>query len=127
MATHAMTARDTRENWTTLGWLWFAYGVIRLVVALVMVLYSGTATVMFGALLVRVPDAFPVMDIFHLFYFLAIILAFASCIVSLLAGLALLGGKQAARGLAIAAGFLSVSDVPLGTTLGVYTLIIFLA
>jgi len=39
-----------------LGGCWIVYGVIRLVQATLLVLYSGTATVMFGALLSRVPD-----------------------------------------------------------------------
>jgi hypothetical protein len=41
------------------------YGVIRLLLGTLLVLYSGTATVMFGALLSRVPDPFSLMAVFH--------------------------------------------------------------
>jgi hypothetical protein len=44
----------------------------------------------------------------------------------LTAGLALLGGQQSGRRLALIAGFLSLSNIPLGTALGVYTLVVLL-
>ena len=113
-------------NRSTLGVLWIIYGIIRLAVAILLILDSGIATVMFGALLVRVANAFLFMDIFHFFYALVIVLALIAGIFSLLAGFTLLGGRPSARPLSIAAGLLSVSDVPLGTTLGTYTLIVFL-
>lgn len=116
---------DPAANWKMLGTLWIVYGILRLVVALLMVLYSGTATVMFGALLVRVPDTTMMMETFHLFYAIGVVLAILQGIFGLLAGIALLGGKAAARFLSLVAGFLSVCDIPLGTTLGVYTLIVF--
>ena len=57
-----------------LGILWGAYGVVRLVIALRSVLlYSGTATVMFGALLSRVPNPFALMADFHIFYVILIV------------------------------------------------------
>jgi hypothetical protein len=102
------------------------YGVIRLVLAALLVLYSGTATVMFGALLSRVPDPFTLMSLFHFMYIVMIALSVVCGILGIMAGLALLGGKQSGRTLALIAGFLSLSNIPLGITLGIYTLVVFL-
>lgn len=45
--------RDTTGHRRVLGACWIAYGIICLITALLMVVYTGTATVMFGALLSR--------------------------------------------------------------------------
>ncbi len=126
MSTSTLASGDRSRNWSVLGWLWLIYGIIRLALVILLVLYSGTATVMFGALLTRVPDYLPLMSLFHFFYGVAIIVTALAGLFGILAGLALLAGRPAARSLSLAAGFLSVSDIPLGTTLGIYTLIIFL-
>ena len=42
----------------------------------------------------------------------------------LLAGLALLAGRRSGRILAIVAAFLSLSELPIGITLAVYTLLV---
>jgi hypothetical protein len=110
----------------TLGGCWIVYGVIRLVQATLLVLYSGTATLMFGALLSRVPDPFTLMRVFHVIYILMIALSIVCGIVGLMAGLALLGGKVSGRTFVLIAGFLSLSNIPLGTTLGIYTLVVLL-
>jgi hypothetical protein len=125
MSTTATTPQNLRVNRTTLGALWIVYGILRLVAVILLVLYAGTATVMFGALLTRVVDYAPLMAIFHILYIAAIIVAALSGIFGLLAGLALLAGKSA-RTLSLTAALLSVSDLPLGTTLGIYTLIVFI-
>jgi hypothetical protein len=125
--TNAVEARNPSGNRRALGSLWIVYGVIRLAAAILLVLYNGTATVMFGALLARVPDPFTLMSIFHFLYVVAIIVTALAGIFGLLAGLALLAGRESARSLSLAAGFLSLCDIPLGTTLGIYTLIIFLS
>jgi hypothetical protein len=91
-----------------------------------LVLYSGTATLLFGALLSRVPDPFTLMDIFHFLYLVAVVLTALSGLFGLFAGLVPLAGKSAARSLSLVAAFLSLCDLPLGTTLGIYTLVIFL-
>ena len=110
----------------TLGGCWLIYGIIRLVLATLLVIYSGTATAMFGALLSRVPDPFTLMGVFHFLYIAMIALSVVCGILGLMAGLALLGGKQAGHGLALLAGVLSVSNIPLGTALGIYTLVMLL-
>jgi hypothetical protein len=121
----AATAQNPRANSTTLGALWIVYAVLRLVAVILLVLYAGTATVMFGALLTRVVDYASLMAIFHILYIAAIIVTALSGLFGLLVGLALLAGKSA-RTLSLVAAFLSLSDLPLGTTLGIYTLIVFL-
>lgn len=113
-------------NPATLGVCWLVYGIARLVLAVCLLLFTPTATVMFGALLVRVPDPYTLMSLFHFMYVGTIILLAAGGIVGILAGAALLGGRGAARKFALIAGFLCLSEVPVGTTLGVYTLIVFL-
>ena len=125
MSTNAVAARNPRANSRTLGALWVVYGILRLVAAILLLLYAGTATVMFGALLTRVADYASFMAIFHVLYIAAIIVTALSGLFGLFAGLALLAGKSA-RTLVLLAAFFSLSDLPLGTTLGIYTLIVFL-
>ena len=110
----------------TLGGLWIVYAIFRAVVGIALILWSATATVMFGALLSRVADPFSLMSEFHIVYMALIVLSFVCAILGLLAGLALLTGQASARSLAILAAFFSVSEIPFGTTLGIYTLVVFL-
>jgi lysylphosphatidylglycerol synthetase-like protein (DUF2156 family) len=106
----------------TLGYFWLAYGIVRLIGAAALIVYSNTATLMFGALLSRVPNAFTLMSVFHFFYFCAVGLALLAGVVSILAGWNLSSAAASGRMLAILAALLSVSDIPFGTTLGAYTL-----
>jgi hypothetical protein len=125
MSTSSSPTQSPRANRTTLGALWIVYAILRLVALILLVLYAGTATVMFGALLTRVADYATPMAIFHMLYIAAIIVTALSGLFGLFAGLALVAGKSA-RTLSLVAAFLSLSDLPLGTTLGIYTLVIFL-
>jgi hypothetical protein len=110
----------------TLGICWVLYGVIRLIAAVWLVLFSTTATLMFGALLNRVPDPFTLMSTFHLIYGLLVVMSVVCGILGVAAGLTLLAGTPYGRTLAIVAAFLSLSSIPVGTTLGIYSLIILL-
>jgi hypothetical protein len=123
MPTNGVGTESSRGNWGTLGGLWLVYGIIRFVVVAVMVVYSGTATVMFGTLLSRVPDPLALMNLFHVLYIAAVVVVALSGLFAILAGLALLAGKSAAKGLALVASLFAVSDLPLGTPLGTYTMI----
>jgi hypothetical protein len=107
----------------TLGVCWIVYGVFRLVMGLCLIVYSGTATVMFGALLGRVPDAFSLMADFHVFYAVIVTLSFVCGLLGLFGGLAVLANQGLARKLVLVAAVLSVSDLPFGTTLGIFTLV----
>ncbi|HEY6388017.1 MAG TPA: hypothetical protein VIX91_20255 [Candidatus Acidoferrum sp.] len=49
MSTNAVAARNPRANSTTLGARWIVYAIFRLVAVVLLVLYAGAATVMFGA------------------------------------------------------------------------------
>ncbi|MGA8222420.1 MAG: hypothetical protein WB780_12260 [Candidatus Acidiferrales bacterium] len=126
MPTNTGAGGNREESRSTLGTFWILYGIIRLVAAFLLVIYSGTATVMFGALLSRVANPFTLMDIFHVIYVVTIVIAVVGGLFGIFGGLALLGGKAAGRNLSLVAAFLSLCDIPLGTTLGIYTLVIFL-
>src|ERR1700676_4399446 len=105
------------------GSFWTVYGVIRLIMVLCLLIYGRTATLMFGALLNRVPDPFALMGIFHFLYTFMIVLSIVCGLMGFVAGMALLGGHESGRKLALIAAVLSLSDIPLGTTLGIYTLV----
>ncbi|MGB7847338.1 MAG: hypothetical protein WBL63_17120 [Candidatus Acidiferrum sp.] len=113
-------------HWRVLGVYWVVYGIFRLIMGICLVLFSGTATVMFGALLNRVPNPFALMSDFHFVYVGIVVLTILCGVFGLLAGLALLANQRAARILAVIAAFLSVSEIPFGTTLGIYTLVVLL-
>jgi hypothetical protein len=107
----------------TLGVCWILYGILRFIAGIWLILFSGVSTVMFGALLTRVPNPFALMGDFHIVYAGFVVLSFLCGLFGILAGLALLANQRSARILALIAAFLSVSEIPFGTTLGIYTLI----
>ena len=119
-----MTPTNDRNGW--LGILWALYGISRLVISLVLVFFSGTATVMFGALLSRVPNPFALMADFHLLYVVMILWNIVSGITALVAAADLLARRRSARSVAILAGFITLPVLPFGIMLGVYTLFVFL-
>ena len=118
--------RNLRSQWQTLGLCWLVYGIFRLIMGIVLFIFTGTATVMFGALLTRVPNPYSLMDDFHIVYAGIVVITVACGIFGILAALALLTNQRSARILALVASFLSVSEIPFGTTLGIYTLIVLL-
>jgi len=107
-----------------LGILWVVYGLLRLIMALGTFVYSATLTLMWGALLSRVPNPFALMDYFHLFLVFAIILGIVAGIVSIIAGLALMSGGGSSRSLGLVAAFFGLINGPLGIALGAYTLVV---
>lgn len=123
MARGAAT-RDATVSYRWLGPCWIVYGALRLGIAVWLVGFARQATVMFGATLVEVAHPESLMATFHMFYLFAIILSVVCGVVGLLAGLAVLAGQRAGRMLAIIAAFLSLSELPIGITLGVYTLLV---
>ena len=108
----------------TLGILWILYGLERVAVALATFLCIPTLTVMWGALLTRVPNPFTLMDLFHVFLILVIILSVVTGAISIMAGLALMSSGPSARRLGLLAAFLAVVSGPLGIALGAYTLVV---
>jgi hypothetical protein len=109
----------------TLGGFWLIYGIFRIIASIWMLSFTPVATVMFGALLNRVPNPYPLMSAFHLIYAGWIVLSAASGILGVLAGISLLAGVGASRILAVVAALLAVPFIPVGTMLGTYTLVIF--
>jgi hypothetical protein len=109
-----------------LGICWIVYGIIRVCLGVWLVVFMPTATVMFGALLSRVPNPYWLIDLFHFMYALAIVVSIACGLLGIAGGLASLGNARAGRGLLIVASFLALSEMPLGIALGVYTLIVLL-
>jgi hypothetical protein len=116
-------ARKQTWQFPALGSFWTGYGIIRLIMTLCLLIYGPTATLMFGALLSRVADPFVLMGIFHFLYTALVVLSAVCGVIGIVAGLALLGGHQSGRKLALIAAVLSLCDIPLGVTLGVYTLV----
>jgi hypothetical protein len=107
-----------------LGILWVIYGLLRLITALGVFMYSATLTLMWGALLSRVPNPFALMDDFKAFLILAIIVGTAAGIIAIIAGLALMSAGASARKLGIVAALFGLIGGPLGIALGAYTLVV---
>jgi|SRR5579864_9106811 len=122
MSTFAAPYTQKPLHSRTLGACWIIYGLFRVLSAIWLAAFTPTATVMFGALLARVPDPFNLMAGFHLFYLVVLVWAGVSGMVGLLAGVALLTGWRVGGALVRLASYLCVGDVPVGTTLSVYTL-----
>jgi hypothetical protein len=126
MTTDARVHLNLTPRARILGICWIIYGFIRLCIALWLTTFSTIATLMFGALLARVPDPFTLMSAFHFIYLGLVVWSAVAGVVGIVAGFALLAGRRSARALVIAAAFLSLCEFPLGLALGVYSLIVLL-
>ena len=118
-------ANNSGGAYRTLGVLWLFYGIFRIAGAAAVVIWNGTLTVMWGAIITRVPDPFTLMTMFHVFWVFFVILGVVAGIISLLAGAALLSRGESARTLALVASFFGLTDGPLGIALGAFTLFAF--
>jgi hypothetical protein len=116
---------DSSGTHGTLGVLWLFYGILRFAGAAFILIYSTTLTLMWGAIITRVPNPFALMSFFHLFLIFAVVLNIIAGVFSLLAAMALLGRTGSARTLALVASFFGLTNGPLGIALGAYTLFIF--
>jgi hypothetical protein len=120
-----MTIVDSRSVIPrNLGMLWLLYGVLRVVAAVFLVVYSSTATLMAGALMTRVPNPFAMMSEFHFFYLILIAYCIVCAILSFFAAGALVSGQASGRRFAVIAAFVCLPELPLGVILGVYTLLV---
>lgn len=108
----------------SLGALWFLYGILRIAAACFLVVFSGTFTVMAGALLTRVPDALAWMAVFHFLFWVVITWCIACAILSFFAAGALFSGRSPRR-IATIASLVCLPELPFGVILGVYTLLLF--
>jgi hypothetical protein len=100
------------------------YAILRFAGAVFILLYSATLTLMWGALITRVPNPFALMSFFHAFLVFAMVLNIIAGIFALLAALALLGRAGTRRTMALVASFFALIDGPLGIALGAYTLVL---
>jgi hypothetical protein len=107
-----------------LGILWIIYGLLRFAGVLGIFVSSVTLTLMWGALLTRVPNPYGLMDSFHFFLVFLMILGVIAGTVSVIAGLKLMGGRESSRRLGLLAATLGLINGPLGIALGAYTLVI---
>lgn len=114
----ALTASDTK----ILGLAWIVYGVFRLAVTAWLIAFTTTATLMFGALLTRVPDPFTIMTVFHILYSAVIVWSGISAVLGIVAGLTMLASGRGSRVLLVAAALLALPELPFGIMLGVYTM-----
>jgi hypothetical protein len=126
MTSYARVQLNLTAHARILGICWIVYGVIRLCIALWLTTFSVSATLMFGALLTRVPNPFTLMSAFHFIYLGIVVWSAVAGVVGMVAGFALLAGQRSARALVIFAAFLSLCEFPLGIALGVYSLIVLL-
>jgi hypothetical protein len=117
---HSATVPASRAK--TLGLAWIVYGVVRLAVTVWLISFTTTATLMFGALLTRVPDPFTIMNGFHILYSVVIVWSGISAVLGIVAGLAMLASQRASRILVVAAALLALPELPFGIMLGVYTM-----
>lgn len=124
MTTDAISGPHTRRPFRILGICWLVYGVLTIVFGFWLVSFQNNATMMFGSLLGRVSDPFTLMDEFHLLYATAIVLAAVCGVLGILAGWALLANLRSARILLTVTAILSLPRMPLGTTLGIFSLIL---
>jgi hypothetical protein len=119
-------AGSVSRSHRTLGMLWLIFGVLRILGATWMVLDWGALTVMWGALLNRVPEPLIWMTTFHVFLTAAVVFYILLGILSILTGFFLLGRPPSAGTVVIIASILAVMSGPLGVALGVPTLVFFL-
>ncbi|MGA8871357.1 MAG: hypothetical protein WB460_09465 [Candidatus Acidiferrales bacterium] len=110
-----------------LGVLWVLYGVICFIEVAWIAVEAGALTVMWGALLDRVPNPYSWMTLFHAALLITVIVLVLAGIFALIAGGALLAHSRSRRSMTLAAGFFGLVTGPLGLALGVYTLILLLA
>jgi hypothetical protein len=123
MSSHAHMSQSPNRHSKVLGGFWIVYGLIRLLMVVCLLIYGRTATLMFGAILSRVPDPFALMEVFHVLYTCLIALSAICGLMGFVAGMALVGEHRSGRIIALIAAVLSLSDIPLGTSLGIYTLV----
>jgi hypothetical protein len=105
------------------GGLWFVYGILRIVMAVLLVVFSGTARLMAGAVLTRVPHPLAWMSTFVAFYWLVIAWCVVCAILSFLAAGMLLVESRPAAKVATIVAYVSLPEIPFGLLLGTYTLL----
>jgi len=124
MGSPTMQTSDSRQK--SLGLLWAVYGILCVVKVAWIAINAEVLTLMWGALLNRVPNPYPWMSLFHFALLLAVAVLVLAAVFSLLAATALITRSRSARNLALVAGFMGLISGPLGLALGVYTIVLLL-
>lgn len=117
-----MPSDSSRQS--ALGILWAIYGVICIVKAAWIVVYSSTLTLMWGAIINRVADPFFWMNMFHIWLIGAVVVLILAAIFSFLVAVSLMQSRGTARALTLVASILAIITGPLGIALGTYTMIV---
>lgn len=117
-----MTPVRTHDR--TLGILWAIYGVLLIVGGAWLLLHEPVLTLMWGALLNRVPNPFSWMDFFHFRLYGRVALDLIAAVFSFLAAMGLIQGSRLGRRLGLVAAFFGLTSGPLGIALGAFTVAI---
>jgi hypothetical protein len=116
---------NLEERRKSLGLLWVIYGVICIIKAVFVFVNINVFTLMWGALLNRVPDPYTWMSLFHIWIMCLIVLMSVTALFSFLAAGSLRMGSNPSRAITLIAGFFAIVTGPLGIAIGVYTWITF--
>lgn len=101
--------------------LWALYGILMIVVVAFVLVYHATLRLMWGAVLVRVPDPYSWMAAFHFYLIGVLALGIISALFSFLACATLLSGAQSSRMWGLIAAALALLGPPPGVALGAFT------
>lgn len=112
------------DQYRTIGVLWGLYGLLMIAAVACMMVYRGSLTLMWGAIISRVPNPFEWMNVFHLFLGATEVMALISAALSLLAAVALMANASSSRKLGLAAAAFGMLGTPPGVALGVFTVAI---
>jgi hypothetical protein len=109
-----------------LGIIWLVFSIFHIVMAVWTLVFSYYFLPMIQGVLSNGPASFPfpLVHTLRLIYGISAVYGVAIGALGLCAGTALLQRKRIGRVLAIIAAFLCVLGIPLGTAVGVYTLIV---
>ena len=100
--------------------LWALYGVVCIVKAAWIVVYSSTLTLMWGAVINRVADPFFWMNAFHVWLIGAVVVLILAAILAFFMAVAPPSGRSST--LPVLASVIAILTGPLGIALGAYTM-----
>jgi hypothetical protein len=119
-----MAASESRYG--IFGILWALYGVLLVAAAAFIIVYDGTLTLMWGAIINRVANPFAWMSFFHLFLVATVMMAVASAFFSFLAAISFMRGGAALRTWGLVAAAFGLLGPPVGVALGAFTVALLL-
>jgi hypothetical protein len=114
------------NRYGTLGILWALYGVFMIAVAAFIIVYDATLTLMWGAIINRVPNPFAWMSFFHFFLAATVVMAIISACLSFAAAFAFMRGGSSLRTWGLLAAAFGLLGAPPGIALGAFTVALLL-